>query len=195
MHRSVFASIRIDRCSLRMHRAGHNVRRLASSVPGMGRSTAHGLSRGNVVHVNTRIVPNSVLVNGVAPGNRASPAPRRGLLHTVFNSGTNSIGSTSLGTSPSLHNIIINGSLCYHTVGDHGSHVSSGTMLSGVSRRFGHRTTTLGTHLVRGLITAVGNGASRNIGSFVNVSVVPGNSGFARGLLGRVSFKAIGLSH
>lgn len=39
---------------------------------------------------------NSVLINGMAPGNRSSRPPRRGLLQTVFNRGTQSIQSGSL---------------------------------------------------------------------------------------------------
>lgn len=185
--------MRMRRCSLRIHRAGHNVRRLASSVPGMDRRTAGSLSRGNVIHINTHVRPNSVLVNGVAPGNRSSPSPRRGLLHTVFNSGTNSIGSTSLGTSPSLGNIIVNGHLFSHIIGAHDSGLTSGTLLPGVSSRFSTGVNSLGGILVGGLLGLARGCASRNIGSCVNTSVVSGNTEFSTSSFDSLSFATIRL--
>lgn len=193
MHRSLLASMRMRRCSLRIHRAGHNVRRLASSVPGMDRRTAGSLSRGNVMEVNTHVRPNSVVVNGVAPGNRSSPSPRRGLLHTVFNSGTNSMGSTSLGTSPSLGNIMVSGGLFSHIVGGHDSGLTSGTLLPGVSSRFRSGMTSLGHVLIGGLVVLARNGISRNIGSCLNTRIVTGNSGFDTSSFSSLSFASVRL--
>ncbi len=190
MHRSVLASVRIRRFTLRIHRAGHNIRRLATSVPGIDRRTAGSLSRGNVIHINTHVRPNSVVVNGVAPGNRDSPSPRRGLLHTVFNSGTNSIGSTSLGTSPSLGNIIVSGGLFSHTVGAHTTGTTSGRVLPGVSRRFGGGISSLGTVLVSGLLRLARSGISRKVGSCVNYRMVTTNTHVATSTLRRLSCAA-----
>lgn len=167
-----------------MHRAGHNIRRFASSVPGIDRRTAGSLSSGNVIHINTHVRPNSVVVNGVSPGNRDSPSPRRGLLHTVFNSGTNSIGSSSLGTGPSLDNIIVSGGLFSHTIGAHRSGGRSGVVLTGVSRRCRTGNSSLGSVLISGLLALARNGASRNIGSCSKTRVVAGNDGFAAATLG-----------
>lgn len=107
IRRSHFAAVRVRRLTYISHSAGLKPRRVATSVPGINRTTLSGLSRSNVICVNTRIANNSVLINGMAPGNRARLAPRRGLLHTVFNRGTSSIGSSSLHMPGNMSNAIV----------------------------------------------------------------------------------------
>lgn len=115
IRRSHFAAVRVRRLSYITHSAGLNSRRVATSVPGMNRTTLSGLSRSNVICVNTRIGNNSVLINGMAPGNRARLAPRRGLLQTVFNRGTSSIGSSSLHMPGSISNAVVSMRMFAHS--------------------------------------------------------------------------------
>lgn len=107
MGSSICASVRVRRCRSRSHSAGLKPRRVAESVPGIKRSTLHGLSRHKVVHANTRMGSNSLLINGMAPGKMARLATRRQLLRTVFNRGTHRIHSASLHIPRNNNNVML----------------------------------------------------------------------------------------